>query len=120
MVKAKEAMKTMKIEDNSEKRFYDFLSLAAKAGKLKSGEFSVEKSVKMGKAYLVIIAEDASPRTRKSYDDMCSYYNVDIVIASDKERLGRAIGKDFRVAVAVCDENFANGLLKYCVENQVQ
>ena len=35
------------------------LGLAAKAGKIASGEFSVEKAVKSGKAFLVMIAEDA-------------------------------------------------------------
>ena len=34
--------------------------LAAKAGKVVSGEFATEKAVKTGKAYLVITAQDAS------------------------------------------------------------
>ena len=36
------------------------LGLAAKAGKVASGEFSTEKEVKSGNACLVIVAEDAS------------------------------------------------------------
>ena len=36
------------------------LSLAAKAGKVASGEFSVEKAVKSRKAHLVLVADDAS------------------------------------------------------------
>ena len=35
------------------------LGLAAKAGKVASGEFSTEKEVKSGNACLVIVAEDA-------------------------------------------------------------
>ena len=41
------------------------LGLARRAGKVVSGEFSVEKAVKSGKAYLVIVAEDASDNTIK-------------------------------------------------------
>ena len=38
------------------------LGMATKAGKVVSGEFSVEKAVKEGKAWLVLVAEDASDR----------------------------------------------------------
>ena len=38
------------------------LGLAAKAGKVASGEFSTEKEVKSGNACLVIVAEDASDK----------------------------------------------------------
>lgn len=41
------------------------LGLAAKAGKVASGEFSTEKEVKSGNACLVIVAEDASDNTKK-------------------------------------------------------
>ena len=36
------------------------VGLAAKAGKVVSGEFATEKAVKTQKAFLVIIAQDAS------------------------------------------------------------
>ena len=36
------------------------LGLAMKAGKVVSGEFATDKSVKSGKAWLVIVSEDAS------------------------------------------------------------
>lgn len=36
-----------------------FWAWAAKAGKVQSGEFSTEKSVKSGRAYLVIVSEEA-------------------------------------------------------------
>lgn len=43
------------------------LGLAAKAGKVASGEFSTEKEVKSGNACLVIVAEDASDNTKKLF-----------------------------------------------------
>ena len=36
------------------------LGLAERAGKIASGEFAAEKAVKIGKARLIIVAEDAS------------------------------------------------------------
>ena len=48
------------------------LGLAAKAGKVASGEFSTEKEVKSGNACLVIVAEDASDNTKKLFrNKMC-------------------------------------------------
>lgn len=88
------------------------LGLCAKAGKCCSGEFQVEKAVKERKAFLVIVAEDASDLSRKSYKDMCLYYKVPIYIYSEKESLGHCIGKEIRSAVAVMDEGFANGIVK--------
>ena len=41
-----------------------YLGLATRAGKIQSGEFSTEKSVKAGKAAMVIVAEDASESQR--------------------------------------------------------
>ena len=46
------------------------LGLAAKAGKVVSGEFATENAVKSGKAFLVLTAEDASNNTRKKFNDM--------------------------------------------------
>ena len=45
------------------------LGLAARAGRIVSGEFTVEKEVKSGRAYLVLIAEDASENTRKKISE---------------------------------------------------
>lgn len=85
--------------------------MAAKAGKIASGEFSVEKAVKTGKGHLVILAEDASANTRKKFTNMCSYYGVPILFIESREVLGRAIGRGFRASLAVLDEGFAKAML---------
>ena len=57
-------------------RVFGLLGLAAKAGKVQSGEFSTEKSVKSGRAYLVLVSEEASENTKKKFRNMCTYYEV--------------------------------------------
>ena len=93
-------------------RELSLLGLAAKAGKVVSGEFATENTVKAGKAFLVLAAEDASENTRKKFKDMCTYYNVPFYIIGTKEELGRAIGKEYRASLAVTDENFAVATVK--------
>lgn len=93
-------------------RVLSLIGLATKAGKTVSGEFSTEKSVKTGKGLLVIVAEDASENTKKKLRNMCSFYEVPIFFFSDKESLGRAMGKEYRACLAVQDENFAKAIMK--------
>lgn len=86
--------------------------IAAKAGKIVSGEFSTEKAIKQGKAYLVIAAADASGNTKKHFSDMCAYRHVPYYKYSNKETLGKCIGKQFRASLAVIDENLAKAIIE--------
>ena len=88
------------------------LGLAAKAGKLVSGEFMTEKSVKEGKARLVLVATDASDNTKKMFRNMCDFYKVPLCLIGDKETLGHVIGKQFRASLAVTDDGFTKAIQK--------
>lgn len=90
-----------------------FISLATKAGKTASGEFSTEKEVKCGRAALVIVAKDASDNTKKKFKNMCDFYQVPIYFYADKDTLGHAMGKQFRASLAILDEGFAKGIRKH-------
>lgn len=95
-----------------EKKVLSLLGLSAKSGNLVSGEFSTEKAVKEHKAALVVVAEDASDNTKKSFSNMCAYYHVPMIVFADKETLGHAIGKQFRASAAVTQDGFAKAILK--------
>ena len=60
--------------------------LAAKAGKLASGEFCTEGEVKSGRASLVIVAEDASGNTKKKFQNMCEFYQVPIRTFNEEQK----------------------------------
>ena len=91
-------------------RVLSLLGLAMKAGKIASGEFASESAVKDGSAKLVIIAKDASKNTQKLFKDKTSFRNIPLFEYSDKESLGRCIGKEMRSSIAVTDEGFAKKL----------
>lgn len=96
----------------NQNKILSLLGLAQKAGKVASGEFSTEKSVKSGKSFLVIVADDSSDNTKKMFSNMCEYYEVPIYFFSDKVSLGHHIGKEFRASLSVNDEGFAKSLKK--------
>ena len=95
------------------------LSIAAKSGNVVSGEFSTEKAVKTGHAYLVIVSAEASENTKKSFCNMTGFYHVPCYCYGSKEALGRCIGKEFRASLAVTDENLARAVEKKLKEHTV-
>lgn len=97
---------------DSRKRVLNLIGLATKAGKTVSGEFSTERAVKSGKAYLVVVSEEASDNTRKKFANMCTYYQVPIWIFGKKDELGHYMGKEMRASLAVLDEGFAGAMVK--------
>lgn len=94
------------------------LGLAMRGRNLVSGELQTEEAVKKGSAFLVIIAEDASENTKKLFRNKCDFYEVPVYEFGTKEALGRAIGKDYRSSVGVCEAGLANAIEKQlkCVE----
>lgn len=89
-----------------------YIGLATKAGKIASGEFMTEKTVKEGRACLVIVAQDASDNTKKMFTNMCSFYDVPIVFLQEKEELGHAMGKQFRASLAITDQGLSDAIMK--------
>lgn len=88
------------------------LGLASRGRNLVSGEFSTEKAIKEGRAYIVIVAKDASDNTRKKFSDMCSYRSIPIYFYQDKESLGKALGKELRASIAITDEGLSKAIVK--------
>ena len=96
-------------------RVLSMLGIAAKAGKIASGEFATENAVKSGKAFLVVTASDASENTAKKFRDMTDFYHVPLIVYGTKDSLGGCIGKDYRSSLAVTDEKLAEA-----VENKMK
>lgn len=89
-----------------------YIGLAMQAGKVKSGEFAAEKSVKTGRAAVVIVAGDASDNTKKKFRDMCAFYKVPFMEYGTRETLGHSIGKEFRASLAIEDVGFYKAIRK--------
>lgn len=88
-----------------------------RAGKLVTGDEGVLKAIRSGDAKLVIIAEDASPNTRKKFQDKCLFYGVPLMEVGTKAELGGSIGKEMRVILGVLDGGFAHMLQKSQVKD---
>ncbi len=95
------------------KRVNSMLGIGKKAGKVVSGEFKTEESVRGGQSFLVIVAEDASANTKKKFMNMSTYHKVPITIYGTKEEIGHAIGQEFRASLSVNDAGIAQKIVDY-------
>ena len=84
-------------------RLYNAIGLCQRAGKAQSGAFAAEQAIKNGKAKLVLLEESASDATKEHYARMCGSRGIPFYTV---ETVGRAIGKDSRIVMAVTDQNF--------------
>lgn len=99
-------------------KVFSLLGIAMRGHNLVSGELQTLNAIKNGSAMLVIIAEDASDNTRKLFTDKCSFYNVPVRVYGEKEELGRAIGRDLRSSLGVCDAGLADTIIKRLEEEE--
>ena len=96
---------------NSEKKrkTADLLTICNKAGKTIKGFDSVSDAVSSGKAFCVLTACDASPKTVKEAAFICDRYGVALIETElTKDELGKLCGKQTAV-IAVTDKGFADG-----------
>jgi ribosomal protein L7Ae-like RNA K-turn-binding protein len=87
-------------------RFHSILGLAKRAGKLISGSYSVEKYLKTRKVFLVIMAEDFSKRSLEKFINLCEAKKVPYLVYSNKQDLGKSIGRETVGIIAITDEGF--------------
>ena len=91
-----------------ETKLFNSLGLCRRAGKCQSGEFAAERAVKAGKAKLVLLEETASENTRERFSSLCAGRNIPLKLIP---QVGRAIGRESHVVMAVTDIQFANLIL---------
>ena len=96
-------------------RLLGMIGLAVRANKAAFGVFMTEKAIDEGRASLVIAAEDIGTSNRRRIEGKCRTEGIKIVFYSDKASLSRAAGKKDMPVIAICDEGFANAIIKKMV-----
>lgn len=100
-----------------ENKIFSAIGLATRAGKTRIGTDAVCDAIRTNRVCYVVIAEDVSDNTKKLLINCCTHYQVEYRTFSNKETLGKRLGKDYCAAVAIMDPSFArmlNGGVKSC------
>jgi ribosomal protein L7Ae-like RNA K-turn-binding protein len=93
-------------------RIYTFLGFAQKAGKLVSGENTVEARAKERSAKLILVAEDAPDHTKERMASLANRYHLQYTEFGEKNRIGQSIGKSPRNVVLISDKELAVQILQ--------
>ncbi len=94
------------------KKILGLIGLSARARKISFGADSVEDRIKQRKVKIIIVAKDASDRTKNKFKKLSEKYNISIIIDGDIEQLSKTIGKSNKAILGIEDINIANEIKK--------
>jgi ribosomal protein L7Ae-like RNA K-turn-binding protein len=98
--------------NRSEKAVLSMIGLATKAGKTITGNDACMTAIKRDKVRLILIATDASQKTKDPIINLCSHYDTVCKEFSTRDELGNFTGKNNRAMVAITDDGFAKRILE--------
>lgn len=87
------------------------LGIAAKAGKIIAGSEIVIENIKKRKVKLIILAKDASEKTKKNIILCCQNNNINAIEYGTIEENSRAIGKENKAIIGIMDNKLALAIL---------
>ena len=91
----------------------NYLSLARKGGMAELGEEPAGAAARAGKAYLILVAEDASDHTwRRALSFAAGTDQQCVRLPAAKDRMGEATGRQELAIAAITDPSLALALLK--------
>lgn len=91
-----------------ENRILGLLGISMKAGKVIFGTDACIEKIGKKKVDLIIIAEDASERTKSHLQAICEKNNISIVVYSNIEKISKSIGKVNKAVIGIREKNLAN------------
>ncbi|UCC73111.1 MAG: ribosomal L7Ae/L30e/S12e/Gadd45 family protein [Gemmatimonadota bacterium] len=99
-------------EPKASDRLLSGLGLAARAGRLRVGLDAVTRSVRSGEAAAVVVAGDAPVSIRRKLARVLSGGTPPHVVVLDGDRLGRAVGRERVVVMAVTDRSLGHRVVE--------
>jgi ribosomal protein L7Ae-like RNA K-turn-binding protein len=92
------------------------LGLGARGRKLVIGVAGVRARLQRGTLAAVVLAADASPRTREKVERLATARGIPVIVGPPAERLGMGLGRAPVQAVGVEDRALARGMVRLSEE----
>lgn len=92
-------------------KVYSLIGFAQKAGKISSGTVAAKTSLLRKRARILVMSSDISEKTRDSLIGTCNKQKIPWVVFGNKLQLGVSVGKAYRVALTVNDDNMAQAII---------
>ena len=95
-----------------ENKILNLLGLATRAGNIVFGSNACENALKMNKIKMLVVAKEASEKTKKNYKFYAEKYNIPIIFIGTIEELSKVIGQKNKAIIGIKDINIVNGIQK--------
>ncbi len=96
-------------------KIYGLIGLATKAGKITAGSEATAEAIEKKIVKLILIAKDASQRTKKLFEEKCKMNNIPIYEVTSIEEMSKAIGKPNKAVVGIKEKGFAQAIKKIII-----
>lgn len=93
------------------------LGISAKAGKVVCGTDATLEDIQRRKVCLVIVAEDASDKTKKNMEFICNKKNIENIKFGKIDDISRAIGKNNKAIIGIKSKSLAEQIVKLIKED---
>ena len=93
-------------------KILNLLGIATRAGNIIAGNNACENALKMKKIKMLIVAEEASDKTKKNYKFYAEKYNIPIIFIGTIEELSKTIGQKNKAIIGIKDINIVKGIQK--------
>lgn len=84
--------------------FLNTLGLCARSRKIISGDLLFKK---MSQVKLLVLAVDASERTKSQIHKKAYFYNIQVIEKYDSDEISKSVSLNNRKAIGIIDEGFA-------------
>ncbi len=88
------------------------IGIATKAGRIAYGTEAVKETIENKKANLVIIATDASDKTKENIRHKCTKSKIPVAVFGTIETISKTIGKQNKAVISVKDRNLGEEIFK--------
>lgn len=98
-------------------RVLGMLGISAKAGKVVCGNDATIEDIERHKVKLVIVAEDASEKTKKNMKYVCEKNKVPILEFGNIDEISRTIGKTNKAIIGIKSKSLSEAIEKFIKNN---
>lgn len=98
-------------------RVLGMLGISAKAGKVVCGNDATIEDIERHKVKLVIVAEDASEKTKKNMKYVCEKNKVSILEFGNIDEISRTIGKNNKAIIGIKSKSLSEAIEKLIKNN---
>jgi len=98
-------------------KFFQFLGLTKKAGKLIEGYNQCEDALSHGRGTLIILSEESSVNTKDKFKRLGNKINIPLIEGVSNEVLGKCLGRAEINVLCVSDKRMSDKLLSLWNEN---